>query len=96
MTDDQLIQTMLRDYSEDLTDNQREAFADMEGRALSEKQRQWVHGVAERLGIHVAGAENAFSALPEAVQREHLAAVRTRLPWETGAVARPKKPPGRA
>lgn len=96
MNDEQLLEHMLRNYRDDLTPDQRRAFSSMAGlAALSDKQRKWIQGVAERLGIQVAPCANAFSSLSEKKQQEHREKVSTKLPWEKDGVQKALKPPGR-
>lgn len=82
------------EWSEKLTDQQREAFEDMRSKVpvrgprtgrLSEKQARWVMNVAAAVGlIGAAPAENVFSALsPERQAEQRRAAARVKLPWET-------------
>jgi hypothetical protein len=53
------------------------------GTTLSDKQRKWLYGVAERLGIATAPSENIFSSLsPERQVEQRRAAARVKLPWE--------------
>lgn len=50
---------------------------------LSDKQKKWLYGVAERLGIATAPSENLFSSLsPERQAEQRRAAARVKLPWE--------------
>ncbi len=72
-------------FEERVPEATRTAFARMldEGHPLTPKQRAWVHGVAERLGEHVAPSENLFSQLSSKRQEEQRkAAAKVRLPWE--------------
>lgn len=92
----ELLRVLCTDYREDLSQNQRQAFDGMRDlEHLSEKQERWVYSVAERFGLAVAPASNAFSEMSEKKQREHLdRAVRVLLPWEQPGYVKPTKPPG--
>lgn len=85
-SDEELLDALLHDpYFDRLDAKQLKAFSGMKarGRSLSELQRHWVRGVAERFGIQVAPSENIFSAMdPEKQARQREAAKRIRLPWE--------------
>lgn len=105
MTEGEMLHEMLSDaYSHRLSTKESKAFREMLERLwekpdkpLSDKQREWIHNVAERLHVQGIGqkARNLFSALPEHEQKEHLArASAVKLPWERGE-PRPLKPPGR-
>jgi hypothetical protein len=93
---------LLRDlvHVESLNEWEKTAFPSMleqveSGRPLSQKQLEAVSGAADRLQLTVK-AENLFSKLPPARQQEHLKAARkVLLPWETGQMARPLRPPGK-
>lgn len=54
------------------------------GRTLSDAQRKWLYGVAERLGVvGAAPSENIFSGMsPEKQARQREAAKKVVLPWE--------------
>lgn len=97
MTDTQILEivTSAR-YAPKLSESQREAFTDMleRGDPLSRQQRRWLYSIAESLGIEVAPAENAFSALSAAKQVEQRDLVRTKLPWERPGYVKATKPPG--
>ncbi len=96
MTDEELLEEVL---SRDIPDEAREPFQSMlDGlplrRALTEKQRAWVEGVARAIGVDIGAspAENLVSSgkmrvLPE--ERKSLAKFQQSL----GPL--PKKPPGR-
>jgi hypothetical protein len=97
-TDAELIETMISRYSDILTEKQLEAFTSMRGQLtpLTERQSHWVRGVAERLGIEIAPAENIFSTMDESEQREHLTrAAKVVLPWEQPGYVKALKPPGK-
>lgn len=105
MTEGEMLHEMLSEaYSHRLSTKEEKAFKEMlmrlydkPDKPLSEKQREWIHNVAERLRIRGIGprAKNLFSSLPEHEQKEHLArAAAVKLPWERGE-PRPLKPPGR-
>lgn len=102
LDDGQLLETVLRpEHDERRTRRETEALSDIaerfaDGWPLTDKQRAWIRDVAERLGIQVAPARNVFSSMSRREQEEHRAQVRTQLPWETGQVRRPLKPPGRS
>lgn len=52
---------------------------------LSDKQRKWLYGVAERCGVATAPSENLFSSLsPERQAEQRARAERVKLPWERG------------
>lgn len=91
-----LVRKLVREHATELTEEQLEAFDDMveKGRPLTDKQAEWVGHVADRLGIN--SAKNLFSSMSREEQERHRKAVQTKLPWETGAIARPLKPPGRS
>lgn len=101
LTDEELLARVLDEHAEEIAPKEFEAFESMrerlqEGWMLSDKQRSWIQGVAERLRIQVAGARNLFSKMPKHVQAEHRRKVKTQLPWETGSMTKPLKPPGRS
>lgn len=84
-----------------LTGKEREAFGEFreqleDSRPLSEKQRQWLWGVGEKLGLVVRGSRNLFSCLSEEAQAEQLErAAKVKLPWEQPGFKRVLKPPPR-
>lgn len=97
MTDAELLELITSyKYSERLSEAQREAFGEMldRGDPLSKAQRRWLYGVAERLGIQIAPAENIFSEMPPAKRAEHSALATTKLPWERPGYVKATKPPG--
>lgn len=105
MTDGEILAEVLSDgNSHQLSAKESKAFTEMLQRVydkpdkpLSDKQREWLHNVADRLQVQGVGrkARNLFSSLPEHEQKEHLArAQAVKLPWERGG-PRPLKPPGR-
>lgn len=85
MTDAQLLAVILDEHSEHITGAALDAFTEWHERprTLSDKQKKWLYGVADRLGVQVAPSENIFSALPEAEQhRQRERAKAVKLPWE--------------
>lgn len=89
----QLLDQMLdeTEWREKLSDEQRQAFEEIRTRAskravfeLTEKQSQWVLGVAARIGlIGAEPSENLFSSLtPERQAEQRARAAKIRLPWE--------------
>ena len=95
MTDAEILEKLLTKHFDELGVRAREAFSDMQGRPLSDKQRRWVYGVAESFGICVETSANLFSGMSAGRRKQDLQQVRTRFPWETGVQKRPLKPPGR-
>ena len=84
-TDAELLERLLTEHRDKLTDNQLEAFEGMQdqGYPVTVKQAAWFRGVAERLGIQVAPSENLFSNMdPDKRARQLEAAKKVRLPWE--------------
>lgn len=76
---------ILHKHYEHLAKSALEAFTEWEehGRPLSDKQKKWLYGVAERLGLQVAPSENLFSSLsPKERARQREAAKKVKLPWE--------------
>lgn len=97
MSPEQILQVLCAQHAEDLTSVQKKAFESMRDQEfeLTQKQIDWVYGVAEKLGICVAPARNVFSRMTPEKRAEHARNVRTKLPWERGEQTLPKKPPGR-
>jgi len=85
LSDHEILDVILDKHAEHITSAALEAFTEWyhSARDLTDKQKKWLYGVADRLGIQVAPSENIFSSLPPAEQRrqrERAAAVK--LPWE--------------
>jgi hypothetical protein len=100
LTDEELLDAIVaaKEKLEALSSKEAAAFEDMNervasGAPLSKKQRAWIQGVAERLGIQVAPAQNLFSEMEPDKRQENLAYVRTKLPWEQPEYVKPLKPP---
>lgn len=104
MTDEETIRLVLeRDEQNELEDKrtlhsgERKAFRDMLARAkpLSDKQRAWVYGAGNRLGLAlVAPAANVFSSLaPKVQEKERERAAAVVLPWEAPGYKKPLRPP---
>lgn len=77
--------TLLNEHEESLSGAALSAFSEWRAGdfTLSDKQRKWLYGVAERLGVATAPSENLFSQLSPARQAEQRArAAKVRLPWE--------------
>ncbi len=92
---DTVLRLLCTQYAEDLTEKQRDAFTSMRGHDLTDKQEDWIYGVAEKLGICTAPSRNEFSRMSEKKRAEHAALVKTKLPWERGEQSRALKPPGK-
>jgi len=77
-----------------LSPRERDAFRDMLERdfPLSQKQREWVHEAALRLGVKDEPTENTFSGWSADKQRREREQAK-RQPYEQ--MPRPAKPPGR-
>lgn len=78
---------LLDERYEELTEQAQVAFEEWRRRAertLTEPQRKWLFGVAERLGVVTAApSENLFSGMsPEKQAAQRKAAERIKLPWE--------------
>lgn len=86
MTDEELLAKMLDDpdLRERVGEHAATAFDSIRARGIvSEKQRAWIRGAAERLGIATAPSENLFSKLsPERQREQRERAAKVRLPWE--------------
>lgn len=85
LSDRELLVVILDEHDAKLTGAALHAFTEWRDseRTLTDKQKKWLYGVADRLGVQVAPSENIFSSLPPAEQRrqrERAAAVK--LPWE--------------
>ncbi len=78
-----------------LSPRELDAFRDMLERdfPLSDKQREWVHAAALRLGVRDEPTENTFSGWSAEKRAEELRIAR-RQPFED--LPRPIKPPGRS
>jgi hypothetical protein len=94
--DRDLLEVMLKEHEARLTPEQCEAFESMLAQKwpLSDKQSDWVRTTARRLGALSPPAENLFSSMTPEQQARHRERVQTKLPWELGEMARPKRPPG--
>ena len=95
--DRDLLEVLLKEREDKLTREQFEAFSSMVEQKwpLSEKQSEWVRAVARKLGVFSPPAENLFSSMTPAERAKHLKMVQTKLPWESGQMTRPAKPPGK-
>ena len=95
--DRDLLEVMLKEREKDLTDEQAAAFEEMREQKwpLSQRQSDWIRAVAKKLGLFSPAAENVFSNMTPEQQAKHRERVVTQLPWESGAMKRPAKPPGR-
>lgn len=95
-TDAELIEVLLEDYAERLTPEALEAFSAWRekgvgrSRPISEKQRQWLRDVAEKLGVQM-NAANVFSSLSKKEQTRQKQAAAGILPWERGEEFASKK-----
>lgn len=96
IVDRDLLEVMLKEREGELTEEQLVAFTEIADQKwpLSQRQSDWIRGVAKRLGLLSPAAENVFSNMPPEEQAKHRSKVVTQLPWETGAMKRPAKPPG--
>ncbi len=80
-----LLVTMLTEHQDQLSGRETYAFEDMIANrwTLTPRQTQWIHAVAERLGIETAPSANLFSQMdPEKQARQRAAAAKVKLPWE--------------
>ncbi len=95
--DRDLIEVLIKEHVVALTEEQLEAFTSMLAQKypLTDRQSHWVRQVAKKLGALVPAAENLFSSMTPEQQARHRKLAQTKLPWETGAMARPGKPPGK-
>lgn len=96
--DRDLLEVMIKEHEPRLTEEQAAAFEEMAEQKwpLSEKQSEWIRTTAKRLGLFSSAAENVFSSMTPEQQEKHRKMVKTQLPWESGAMKRPAKPPGRS
>lgn len=84
-SDQELIELVISEqYQERITGKTFEAFTEwaLTERPLSDKQKAWLYGVAERLGLMVAPGENLFSKLSPFEQRRQREKAKAILPWE--------------
>lgn len=96
--DRDLLEVMLKEREKELTDEQAAAFEEMHDQKwpLSQRQSDWIRAIAKKLGLFSPAAENVFSSMTPEEQKKHRDKVVTQLPWESGAMKRPAKPPGRS
>ncbi len=97
IVDRDLLEVMLKERESELTEEQLVAFTEISDQRwpLSQRQIDWIRGVAKRLDLLSPAAENVFSSMTPAEQEKHRKMVKTELPWERGEMKRPAKPPGR-
>lgn len=95
--DRDLLDVMLKEHEQRLTEEQLVAFTEMADQnwPLSQRQSDWIRAVAKKLGVLSPPAENLFSSMTPEQQKKHREKVVTKLPWESGAMKRPAKPPGK-
>lgn len=95
-TEREMLSALLED--DRLGDGERGAFRDMSdgleaspGKRLTEKQRKWVEGRFEELGLGSGDSLNLHSSgkVPKPLSSEPV------LPWEKPGYVKPTKPPGR-
>jgi hypothetical protein len=100
LTDAELLDLLLDEHFDKLSEHAAEAFPDFRERGLgrkrpfSPKQREWIRNVAVALELEDAPTENVFSSLPKRRQEEQKkAAAKVLMPWEKpgGEWAPPKK-----